>query len=119
MRAVRSDRSASFIREVTPMKVSEITECAIAKYLRLGRGEYDESQLTMMLDAAKAFVKSYTGLGDDEIDEHEDIAIVILVLCQDMYDNRTLYVDKNNLNRVVDTILGMHSVNLLPTPPEE
>jgi len=36
-----------------------------------------------------------------------------MILCQDMYDNRSMYVDKNNLNKVVETILGMHSVNLL------
>ena len=40
---------------------------------------------------------------------------VVFILCQDMWDNRTLYVDKSNLNKVVDTILGMYSVNLLPS----
>jgi hypothetical protein len=35
------------------------------------------------------------------------------VLVQDMYDNRSFYVDKSHLNWVVETILGMHSVNLL------
>ena len=44
---------------------------------------------------------------------HEDLAIAALVLCQDMYDNRSVYVDKNTTNKVVETILGMHCVNLL------
>jgi hypothetical protein len=30
-----------------------------------------------------------------------------------MWDNRTLYVDNANLNKVVDVILGMHCVNFL------
>lgn len=47
------------------------------------------------------------------IDAFEEFVIVVYVLCQDMHDNRSLYVDKNNLNKVVDTILGMHCVNLL------
>jgi len=38
---------------------------------------------------------------------------VLLVLVQDMWDNRTLYVDKSNVNKVVDSILGLHAVNLL------
>ncbi|MCO1599830.1 hypothetical protein [Desulfosporosinus nitroreducens] len=47
------------------------------------------------------------------LDAYADFVIVVYILVQDMYDNRTLYVDKNNLNKVVDTILGMHSINLL------
>lgn len=47
------------------------------------------------------------------IDAYEDFSIVVYILCQDMYYNRSLYVDKSCLNKVVDTILGMHCVNLL------
>lgn len=95
------------------MKVSEITINNVVEYLRLEDGEYTESELDNLLNVAKKFVKSYTGLSEDEIDTHEDFYIVVMVLCQDMYDNRSYYVDKNNLNKVVETILGMHSVNLL------
>ena len=42
------------------------------------------------------------------------ITIALLVLVGDMYDNRQMYVDKANINRTADTILGMHSVNLIP-----
>lgn len=95
------------------MKVSEITVTNVAEYLRLEDGEYSEVELANLLSVAKKFIKSYTGLTDEEIDEHEDFYIVVMILCQDMYDNRSMYVDKNNLNKVVETILGMHSVNLL------
>ncbi len=47
------------------------------------------------------------------LDAFDDFIIVLYVLCQDMHDNRSMYVDKTNLNRVVDTILGLHSINLL------
>lgn len=92
------------------MKVSEITINDVAEYLRL---EEVESMLFNLLDTSKKFIKSYTGLTDEELDKHEDFYIVVMILCQDMYDNRVYYVDKNNLNKVVETILGMHSVNLL------
>lgn len=95
------------------MKVSEITVNNVVEYLRLEDGEYNEAEIENLLNVAKQFVKSYTGLTDEEIDQHEDFYIVIMILCQDMYDNRSYYVDKNNLNKVVETILGMHSVNLL------
>lgn len=93
------------------MKVKEIKTENVAQYLRLD--EYDEEEMTALLDSAKAFIRSYTGLTDDEINTHDDFYIVVMILCQDMYDNRCMYVDKNNINKVVETILGMHCVNLL------
>jgi len=95
------------------LKVSEITISDVAKYLRLEDNEYCENELTTILTTAKQFIKSYTGLTDEQIDDHEDFYIVVMILCQDMYDNRSYYVEKNNLNKVVETILGMHSINLL------
>lgn len=50
---------------------------------------------------------------DFGLDAFEEFVIVVYILVQDMYDNRTFYVEKNNLNKVVDIILGMHSINLL------
>ncbi len=93
------------------MKISEMQEVQVADYLRLD--DYREEDIKRLMDTAKAFIRSYTGLTDEEIDTHEDFYIVVLVLCQDMYDNRCMYVDKGNLNKVVETILGMHCVNLL------
>ncbi len=92
------------------MKVSEITINDVVEYLRV---EEVEPVLINLLDTSKKFIKSYTGLTDEELDLHEDFYIVVMILCQDMYDNRAYYVDKSKLNKVVETILGMHSVNLL------
>jgi len=92
------------------MKVSDITYNDIADYIRLTEVSQDEQNLlTKLIDIAKAFVKENTGVED--LDEFDDFVIVIFILCQDMYDNRFLYVDKTNLNHVVETILGMHSLN--------
>ena len=96
------------------MKVSEIQLSDIADYLRLEEGQYTEKELTMMLDAAKNFAQSQTGLDGEGIDKHEDITIAILVLIQDMFENRTMYVEKSNVNKVVDSILGMYRTNFLP-----
>ena len=96
------------------MKVSEITVEQVLKHLRVDDpDEEDEASAKSALAAAKAFIRSYTGLDDDQIDGHEDFWDAVMVLCQDMFDNRSYYVDKSNVNRVVDTILGMHCVNLV------
>jgi hypothetical protein len=92
------------------MKVSDITYNDIADYIRLTEVSQEEQNLlTKLIGIAKAFVKDNTGVED--LDEFDDFVIVIFILCQDMYDNRSLYVDKTNLNHVVENILGMHSVN--------
>lgn len=91
------------------MKVSEIAYSDIADYIRLTEvSQTDQTLLTRLITIAKDFIMNYTGVED--LDESDDFVIVVFILCQDMYDNRTLYVDKTNLNKVVDTILSMHSV---------
>lgn len=91
------------------MKVSTITVRDVANYIRLTElSQEDTTLLTNLINIAKTFIKEYTGVQD--LDQYDDFTIVIFILCQDMYDNRTLYVDKTNLNKVVETILGMHTV---------
>lgn len=96
--------------------VSEITVKTLANYLKLDYGSLAEEEileLATFLQASIRFICDYTGLPEVDLDEHETFIIAVFVLVQDMYDNRSFYVDKSHLNRVVETILGMHSVNLL------
>ena len=95
-------------------KVSEIAMSDLVDYLRLP--ELDSSEITLLttiLEAAKKYVYSYTGQTEDAIDLLPDCSLAVLCLCQDMYDNRTMYVDKANINETVATILGMYRINLL------
>lgn len=101
------------MKEIT--KVSDIEVSDVADYIRLVEPTTsDENTLETLITVAKNFISNYTGRTEAELDNYPDFVIVVLILCQDMFDNRTLYVDKLNLNNVVETILGMHSVNLLP-----
>lgn len=93
------------------MKVSEITIKDVADYLRLD--EYDENVLQILIDTSIAYVSQYTGIDNKCLDDYEDFYIVIMILCQDMYDNRSRYVENSNLNRTVETILNMHCLNLI------
>ena len=98
------------------MKVSEIAIKDLSDYLKLdfeSLTEEEKAELSTFLSSAKAFILEYTGLNSEEIDGHETFVIAVYVLVQDMYDNRSYYVDKSNLNQVVAHILNMHSVNLL------
>lgn len=96
-------------------KVSDITADSVAEYLRLDEvSEEEKNTLAMLISIATSFIKSYTGLDDDDgVDKYPEFVIVVLILCQDMWDNRTMYVDSKDLNNTVQSILAMHSVNLL------
>lgn len=95
-------------------KVSCISPEDVAEYIRLDEvTESDIATLNNLIGIAKSFIKNYTGRTDEELDNYQDFVIVVLVLVQDMWDNRTMYVDSQNLNFVVDSILHLHSVNLL------
>ena len=93
-------------------KVSEITADELADYLRVSTEDDGSTvkQLNTFLSAAKAFIKSYIDEDDDQyLDDHPEFITVVYVLVQDMYDNRTLYPDKSNLNYTVKSILDMHT----------
>lgn len=100
-------------------KVSDITSLEIANYIRLGE-DYDEGELETYLNVAKNYISNYTGIpiesnveGAETLDTYSDFIIVVYILCQDMYDNRVMYVDGKNINKTVQTILDMHTRNNL------
>ena len=100
-------------------RVSEITIEDIANYIRLTEiSDTEKNELQTYLNIAKNYISSYTGIpitskveGAETLDTYSDFIIVVYVLCQDMYDNRAMYVDSTNINKVVQTILDMHTRN--------
>lgn len=95
-------------------KVSDITNTDLAEYLRIvDADENDLNTLDTLLGVAKGYVAKYTGRTIEDLDDFNDVVIVVMILVQDMWDNRTLYVDSSNVNKVVESVLGLHSVNLL------
>lgn len=93
-------------------KVSEIGAEELADYLRVSTEDDGSTtkQLNTFLSSAIAYIKSYIGEKDDKyLDDHPEFVTVVYILVQDMYDNRTLYPDKSNLNYTVKSILDMHA----------
>lgn len=104
------------------MKLSEIQTEDIANYLRITEVDsFLEEELSTFLEVAINYIENYTGIPrknkDNEkvenLDTYSDFVIVVYILCQDMYDNRCMYVDTKNINNTVQTILDMHSRNNL------
>ena len=98
------------------MRISEVTMKDFTDYLRLDDpSEIEESEIERMKASAVSYMIEYTGLTVDEMDQFEDMTQALFILVADMFDNRNLYVEgkASNVNKSVQTILGLHSVNLL------
>lgn len=97
------------------MKVSEITTNELISYCNAYDDEQTHKELELILIAVKAYIKNYTGLDDEGLDEYEDIPLAVMVLVNEMYDNRSYSTNMtvNVLNPVVESILNMHRRNLL------
>lgn len=102
------------------MKVSEITVSDVAEFMNLEEGEYSRDKISYLLEAAKEYVSDYTGIPqkteeteEKTLDDYQKFPFAVMVVCQDMYDNPAFYVEKSNVNKVVDSILHMHRRNLV------
>lgn len=96
------------------MKISEITPEIVKDYCGISDNDSDEIIKNALMPSAKSYIVGYTGLSEEEIDEHEDLSIAFMVLVSDMYSQRdyTLSFQKQ-VNPAVSTILGLYSVNYL------
>lgn len=96
------------------MKISEITTENLIAYCK---EELDDvlviKEFEILLTGAKAYLRGQTGLTDAQMDEKEDLTIALMVLVNDMHENRVMSVEKSSVNKIVESIISMHSVNLL------
>ena len=95
-------------------KISNLTADYLVEYLRINDADdTQKAEIGTMLKSAVAYVGSYTGLTDEELDNHPEFVMAVCVLVQNQYDNRTFYTDKGQVEAVVSSVLGMHRKNLL------
>ena len=98
----------------TYTKISEITTTDLVDYLRISELEGSDMQLlTTIKAAAVSYIIGVTNLSVEQLDNYPDLTLALYALAQDMYDTRTMYVDKANINDTVSTILNMYRTNLL------
>ena len=94
------------------VKVSDITVQDIADYLRLAEPSQEDNEfIKKCLEIAKSYIKSYTGVED--LNTQSEFVICVYLLCQDMYDTRSLYNADTQPNKTFETILNLHCGNLI------
>lgn len=102
------------------MKVSEITTKNLQDYLRLDDDTFKD-EIDIYLKSAISYVCEHTGLIQNEtkkeLDAHEDITMAVFVLVSDFYENHLYHQGgvgtEVKVNKIVDTILNHHRVNLV------
>lgn len=95
-------------------KISEITLNDLVDYLHLSELDSSQTQLLTTIKAAAInYVVGVTNLTLVQLDNYPDLTLAVYALVQDMYDNRTIYVEKANISDTVNTILNMYRTNLL------
>ena len=98
----------------TPKTFSTITTTDVKNYLRLSEvSQADEELLSSILEASKSYVLTYTGRSEEDANTFPEFVIAVYVLCEDMFDKRAYSINKTETNQVVESILGMRSINLL------
>jgi hypothetical protein len=103
------------------MLISEVSINDLKQYANVYHNE-DDNLFTTILAAGKQFISTYTGLPlapdpingiTESTDSHEDLTIALMVISNEMYDNRAFVVDNTKLNFVIKQILDSHSINYL------
>jgi len=93
------------------MKISDITYDFVKDYCKI---DYEEPLIPVFMAGAKSYLKGYTGIKTDiDLDTMEDMTICYLVLISDFNDNRGIMVKSDKANKIIDSILSMHCINLL------
>lgn len=94
------------------MKISEVTITDLKEYANVEH-DLDDSLFQTILAATKAYIEGYTGLTAEAMDTKEDLTIALMILSNEMYENRVYSVDNDKVNSIVSNLLGMYSMNLL------
>jgi hypothetical protein len=96
------------------MKISEVAVMDLIEYARENKDDAEViNTFEIILPSVKAYIKGYTGLTAEQLDTKEDLTIALMVIANEMYDNRAFTVQDDKVNKVIKSILDMHSINLL------
>lgn len=94
------------------MKFSEVSITDLKEYAHVDHS-LDDVLFKIILQATTSYIKNYTGLTLEQMDDKEDLTMALMILSNEMYDNRVYAVENDKVNKIVNSILDMHSVNLL------
>ena len=87
---------------------SNISVEFVKKYLRIEH-DLDDMELHIYLESAKSFIESYTSMSIEELDNHKEVIMCILLLCSHFYENKAIVIkDRMTEDKIFRNILSLH-----------
>lgn len=93
------------------VKYSTLTIDDCKKHLNIESDfKEDDMFIEICLNYAKDYVKNYTSLTEEQLDQLPSIVIAVLLIASDAYNRRALAFgyDNNKVNFILKSILDMH-----------
>ena len=90
------------------MTFSTLTIEEIKDFLRIDFDD-DDAFLTLSLEGAKGYIRSYTNRTDEDLDAIPEVSLAVFALVSHFYDVRSFVCEEQEANLVIRNILGMHS----------
>ena len=91
------------------IKISEVDINIAKNYLRIDDECEDEEIIALSINGAIDYIKNYTNLSIEELDQMSSMTIAMLILVSDFYENRGLQIESNTkVNRMLGSILSMN-----------
>lgn len=95
------------------MDINEKLLEEIKVYLNVYHNE-DDILIKSLADMALEYIKDYTGLSDEEIeDKKNSLKVALMLLVSESYDNRGQTTLQHKQNLLLTSILNLHSRNYL------
>ena len=89
------------------LKFSELSFEDVATYLSFVT-EDDKPEVELYLNAAKSYIREYTSLTDEELDEKQYFIMPTLMLTSSFYENKSIEMNEN-LSVVYKNLLHLKS----------
>lgn len=87
------------------MTISQITLSDVKSALRIDFND-DDTRLGHIMAATKATLIDWTGLTEAQLDEHDQLYILYMAVCQHMYDHGELTANKSEFDFLCRVILN-------------
>lgn len=85
----------------------------VKSYLNIYHNE-DDALIFSLAQMAIEYIKDYTGLTNEEIEQKKNsLKVAIMLICSDAYDNRGQTTLQHKQNLLLTSILNLHSKNYL------
>ncbi len=94
------------------MRISDVSMEQIRDFCGVSDSDSDFT-LQILSESALAYIRSYTGLNEIQVDEKEDLTPAYLVLINDLYQNRETTRAAGQKNDLIDKMLDLHRVKIV------